>query len=53
MSTPHDGREARTGDRVVAIAGFLALLVVGFFGDEPKPAPKPVPVAAAAPSVQR
>jgi hypothetical protein len=53
MSAPVDGREARTGDRVVAIAGFVALLVVGFFGDEPKPAPKPVPVASAAPSVQR
>lgn len=42
MNTPNDSRESRAGDRVVAIAGFLALLLVGFFGDEPAPPPQPV-----------
>lgn len=53
MNAPGDDRAARTGDRVVAIAGFLALLLVGFFGDEPKPAQQPVPVVSATQGAQR
>lgn len=43
-----DGEEARAatrGDRAVAIAGFLAILLTGFFGDEPDVRPQPAPSA--------
>jgi hypothetical protein len=53
MSAPVETRESRAGDRAVAIAGFLAFLLVGFFGDEPRPVAKSVPVAAATQSAQR
>lgn len=35
MSTPDELHESSAGDRAVAIAGFLAILLTGFFGDEP------------------
>lgn len=36
-------KPATAGDRAVAIAGFLAILLTGFFGDEPRPPAKPEP----------
>jgi hypothetical protein len=35
MSEAEETRRATAGDRAVAIAGFLAILLTGFFGDEP------------------
>jgi hypothetical protein len=35
MSGTDAPRTATAGDRAVAIAGFLAILLTGFFGDEP------------------
>jgi hypothetical protein len=45
MSPSH---AATAGDRAVAIALFLAILLTGFFGDEPDVRPQPAPVAAQA-----
>jgi hypothetical protein len=53
MNPSDDSRESRAGDRAVAIAGFLAFLLVGFFGDEPMPAEKPLPVVSAEQRAQR
>lgn len=36
MSAPEAQRAWSAGDRAVAIAGFLAILLTGFFGDEPE-----------------
>jgi hypothetical protein len=49
MSESATTRNATAGDRAVAIAGFLAILLTGFFGDEPdvRPPPTPAPVQAA------
>lgn len=41
MSETDEPRKATAGDRAVAIAGFLAILLTGFFGDEPDPRPQP------------
>lgn len=51
MSAPDEIRTSTAGDRAVAIAGFLAILLTGFFGDEPDVRPQPAPIAAQ--SVQR
>jgi hypothetical protein len=53
VSAPDETRASSAGDRAVAIAGFLALLLVGFFGDEPKPVPMPVPLASSTHGAQR
>jgi hypothetical protein len=53
MNASGHGRGSHAGDRVVAIAGVLAFLLVGFFGDEPKPVAKPVPVVSSTQSAQR
>jgi hypothetical protein len=48
MTTVDESRTATAGDRAVAIAGFLAILLTGFFGDDPDahsqsaPAPRTV-----------
>lgn len=38
-------RTATAGDRAVAIAGFLAILLTGLFGDEPQVPPQSAPAA--------
>lgn len=48
MSEVEETRRAIAGDRAVAIAGFLAILLTGFFGDEPQPRPQPAPTAVQA-----
>jgi hypothetical protein len=41
VTAPANSRESSAGDRAVAIAGFLAILLTGFFGDEPPAQPTP------------
>ena len=48
MSEVDETRSAAAGDRAVAIAGFLAILLTGFFGDEPEVRPQPAPATAQA-----
>jgi hypothetical protein len=43
MSESAPTRNSTAGDRAVAIAGFLAILLTGFFGDEPDVRPLPTP----------
>lgn len=48
MSEVDETRSATAGDRAVAIAGFLAILLTGFFGDEPDVRAQPVPATVQA-----
>jgi hypothetical protein len=50
MSPLDESRTATAGDRAVAIAGFLAILLTGFFGDDPDARSQP---ASAPSTVQR
>ena len=49
MSTLDESRTSSAGDRAVAIAGFLAILLTGFFGDDPDARPQST---SAPPTVQ-
>ena len=53
MSTLEESRASSAGDRAVAIAGFLAILLTGFFGDDPDVRAQPVPAPPAIQSTQR
>jgi hypothetical protein len=53
MSAPDETRASSAGDRAVAIAGFLAILLTGFFGDDPDVRVQPVPAPATVQSAQR
>lgn len=53
MSTPDDARTSTAGDRAVAIAGFLAILLTGFFGDDPDVRSQPAPVPNTVQSAHR
>jgi len=48
MCEREETRSATAGDRAVAIAGFLAILLTGFFGDEPDVRPPPAPTTVQA-----
>ena len=50
MSPLEESRTSTAGDRAVAIAGFLAILLTGFFGDDPYARSQP---ASAPSTVQR
>jgi hypothetical protein len=52
VSAPDETRASSAGDRAVAIAGFLAILLTGFFGDDPD-VREPVPAPATVQSAQR
>jgi hypothetical protein len=41
VNAPDELRTSSVGDRAVAIAGFLAILLTGFFGDDPEARPTP------------
>jgi len=45
MRRDEETRAATKGDRAVAIASVLALLLAGLFGDEPDAYPQPAPGA--------
>ena len=48
MSAVDATRNATAGDRAVAIALFLALLLTGFFGAEPESGPQTAPTVRTA-----
>ncbi len=48
MNAADEVRRATAGDRAVAIAGFLAILLTGFFGEEPDVRPPPAPATVQA-----
>lgn len=52
-SAPDELRTATAGDRAVAIAGFLAILLTGFFGDDPDVRPQPPSAPGTIQSAQR
>jgi hypothetical protein len=45
MNVLDESCASSAGDRAVAIAGFLAILLTGFFGDEPDVRLQPAPSA--------
>jgi len=53
MSTLDESRTSNAGDRAVAIAGFLAILLTGFFGDDPDARPQSTPAPTTAQSTHR
>lgn len=53
MSTLDESRTSTAGDRAVAIAGFLAILLTGFFGDDPDVRSPPAPAPGTVQSAQR
>jgi len=53
MSGPDELRTSTAGDRAVAIAGFLAILLTGFFGDDPDVRSPPAPAPSTVQSAQR
>ncbi len=53
MSTLDESRTSNAGDRAVAIAGFLAILLTGFFGDDPDVRSQPAPPSHTVQSAQR
>ena len=52
MTTVDESRTATAGDRAVAIAGFLAILLTGFFGDDPDVRSQPAPAPSTLQSTQ-
>ena len=53
MSPLDESRTSTAGDRAVAIAGFLAILLTGFFGDDPDVRPQPTSAPSTVQSAQR
>jgi hypothetical protein len=53
MNSLDAARAASAGDRAVAIAGFLAILLTGFFGDDPDVRSQPAPAPSSIQSAQR
>ena len=53
MSTHEESRVSTAGDRAVAIAGFLAILLTGVFGDDPDVRSQPAPAPSTVQSAQR
>jgi hypothetical protein len=53
VSAPDEPGVSSVGDRAVAIAGFLAILLTGFFGDDPEARPTPPPIPSAVQSTLR
>jgi hypothetical protein len=53
MSTLEESPASTAGDRAVAIAGFLAILLTGFFGDDPDTRPQPPSAPRTVQSAQR
>jgi hypothetical protein len=53
MSTLDESRTSTAGDRAVAVAGFLAILLTGFFGDDPEVRSQPASSPATVQSAQR
>ena len=48
-----ESRASTAGDRAVAIAGFLAILLTGFFGEDPDAHPQPPAAPGTVQSAQR
>jgi hypothetical protein len=53
MTTVDESRTATAGDRAVAIAGFLAILLTGFFGEDPDVRSQPALAPSTVQSAQR
>ena len=53
MSSLDESRTSNAGDRAVAIAGFLAILLTGFFGDDPDARSQPAPAPSTVQHAQR
>jgi len=53
MNPRDDSRTSTAGDRAVAIAGFLAILLTGFFGDDPDARPQATSAPKTVQSAQR
>ena len=53
MSPLDESRTSTAGDRAVAIAGFLAILLTGFLGDDPDVRSPPAPAPSTVQSAQR
>ena len=53
MNPPDAARATSVGDRAVAIAGFLAILLTGFFGDDPDVRSQPAPAPSSVQSAER
>jgi len=53
MNSPDEARASSAGDRAVAIAGFLAILLTGFFDDDPDVRSQPAPAPSTVQSAQR
>ena len=53
MNPRDDSRTSTAGDRAVAIAGFLAILLTGFFGDDPDARPQATSAPSTVQSAQR
>jgi hypothetical protein len=53
VNAPEAPHASSAGDRAVAIAGFLAILLTGFFGDDPDVRSPPAQAPETAHSAER